>query len=315
MSIKMPNYRHPNASDASQIAAKIHARFTNLGNVLDRSNSLLNNKNLERESQTQLAEALEKIQDPRTQETMSDVTKDIVSAHYKLQAEEKMLEEDMGEMPVRGVDYNPDYQTVAIRNGKYVVEALPVEAIQSMSNKTDTGALQEVEEYNTERAQKYLNDFRKLKIKGYPSLTDKQIAAIVGNLHHESSGFTKYYQSGMSEGSGGEGDAQWTAESRKTAFLKYASDNNLDSKSYEANFQFIVKELTENRRHGFQNKQFYEEFFDPNASVEKLTSVFENYYLSAGNKLMSDRILDATAYLMSENEEKETRSLMRKENN
>lgn len=301
MTIKMPNYRHPNATDTSQIAAKIHARFTNMGNILDRNNSLLNNKSLEKESQTQFAEALEKIQDPRTQETMSDVSKDLISAHYKLQAEEKMLDDEMGKMPERGVDYNPDYQTVAIRNGKYVIEAIPLEDVQSMSNTTDTDALQEIEEYNTERAQRYLSDFKSLEIEGYPSLNEKQISAIVGNLHHESGGFTRYFQKGMPEGEGGEGDAQWTAESRKTAFLKYAADNDLDPKSYEANFQFIVKELKENRTHGFKNKRFYDAFFDPNASIETLTTVFEKYYLTAGNKKLEDRIFDATAYLMPTN--------------
>ncbi len=143
------------------------------------------------------------------------------------------------------------------------------------------------EEYNTEISNKLLKD---LKV-AFPDLSQKQLGAIIGNLHHESGGFTRYQQI-MGEGVS---YAQWSGD-RKKQFLNFAKDNKLDPKSYEAGSKFLIKELQENRKHGFSNKSFFDAFNNPDASVEDLTKIFENNYLAAGKKRMPDRIKDAEAY-------------------
>ena len=75
----------------------------------------------------------------------------------------------------------------------------------------------------------------------FPDLSQKQLGAIIGNLHHESGGFTRYQQI-MGEGVS---YAQWSGD-RKKQFLNFAKDNKLDPKSYEAGSKFLIKELQEN---------------------------------------------------------------------
>jgi len=74
-------------------------------------------------------------------------------------------------------------------------------------------------------------------------LSANQAAGIVGNLGHESGGFTKYQEVNPTSGRGGAGWAQWTG-SRRTDFENYTKQNNLHPQSYEANYGFLKKELT-----------------------------------------------------------------------
>ena len=71
------------------------------------------------------------------------------------------------------------------------------------------------------RASRYFKDLKK----AFPKLTTKQISAIVGNLDHESQGFTQFYEQGVKVG--GEGDAQWTAD-RRGDFRAFTEENDLN---------------------------------------------------------------------------------------
>ena len=150
-----------------------------------------------------------------------------------------------------------------------------------------TKSVTENKEYTTDISKKLLKD---LKV-AFPDLTKKQLSAILGNLHHESKGFTRYQQI-MGEGVS---YAQWSG-SRKDEFLKFSKDNNLDPKGYDAPLKFLIYELNNNRKHGFLNKNFSKAFNNPDATLPELTEIFENNYLAAGKKLMPDRIMDAEAY-------------------
>lgn len=76
-------------------------------------------------------------------------------------------------------------------------------------------------------------------------LSPEQAAGVVGQLGHESAGFsTLQEQKPMVTGSkGGFGYAQWTGP-RRRQFEDWASANNLDPTSYEANYGFLKNELT-----------------------------------------------------------------------
>ena len=132
------------------------------------------------------------------------------------------------------------------------------------------------------RANKYFNDLKK----EFPKLSTKQISAIIGNLDHESQGFTQFYERGVKIG--GEGDAQWTA-GRREDFRAFTEANDLNPKSYEASKEFLIYELKNNKVHGFENWDNFDSFNDPSKSVDELTRLFENRYLAAGKKFMSRR--------------------------
>tara|TARA_R100000742_G_C4279486_1_gene104187 strand:+ start:1095 stop:1952 length:858 start_codon:yes stop_codon:yes gene_type:complete len=150
-----------------------------------------------------------------------------------------------------------------------------------------TKSVTENKEYTTDISKKLIKDLKA----AFPDLTRKQLSAILGNLHHESKGFTRYQQI-MGEGVS---YAQWSG-SRKDEFLKFSKDNNLDPKGYDAPLKFLIYELNNNRKHGFLNENFSKAFNNPDATLSELTEIFENNYLAAGKKLMSDRIVDAEAY-------------------
>lgn len=73
-------------------------------------------------------------------------------------------------------------------------------------------------------------------------LTPEQAAGIVGNIGFESAGFTKLHEVGQPEGVGGYGWAQWTAD-RRVAYLDWCDANNLDWRSDEANYGYLLVEL------------------------------------------------------------------------
>ena len=139
------------------------------------------------------------------------------------------------------------------------------------------------------RASRYFKDLKK----AFPKLTTKQISAIVGNLDHESQGFTQFYEQGVKVG--GEGDAQWTAERRKD-FRAYVGSNDLNPKSYEASRDFLIYELKNNKIHGFENWDNFDSFNDPTKSVSELTHLFERRYFVAGKPMTSKRQKLANSY-------------------
>lgn len=73
-------------------------------------------------------------------------------------------------------------------------------------------------------------------------LNSLQAAAILGNLGHESAGFTAYHQFGMAEGKGGYGWAQWDG-GRRDAFLKWCTEHKKGWDSDEASEAFLWIEL------------------------------------------------------------------------
>nr|WP_319513797.1 phage tail tip lysozyme [uncultured Cohaesibacter sp.] len=80
------------------------------------------------------------------------------------------------------------------------------------------------------------------------ALTKEQAAGVVGNLAHESAGFSTLQEiSPLVQGSlGGYGYAQWTGSrpgGRRSNFMNYAVENDLDPTSYEANYGFLKHEL------------------------------------------------------------------------
>ena len=148
----------------------------------------------------------------------------------------------------------------------------------------------ESDEYNTERANRYFKDLKS----EFPNLTKKQLSAIVGNLHHESRGFTAFKETGGR----GLGDAQWTATRRKE-FLDFTKENNLDPKTYEGSYAFLIHELKNNRTHGF-TEDFMEKFNNQDLNISQLTKMFERQYLVAGEPKMQSRIADANFYFNRE---------------
>lgn len=77
-------------------------------------------------------------------------------------------------------------------------------------------------------------------------LTRAQAAGVVGNLDHESGGFSQLQEiSPLIPGSrGGYGIAQWTGP-RRRQYEAWVAERGLDGRSYEANYGFLKHELTE----------------------------------------------------------------------
>lgn len=71
-------------------------------------------------------------------------------------------------------------------------------------------------------------------------LTREQAAGVVGNLAHESTGFTAYHEGGKAPNRGGVGWAQWTGARRKD-FERFAAKNGLNPTSDEASWRFLTE--------------------------------------------------------------------------
>lgn len=142
---------------------------------------------------------------------------------------------------------------------------------------------------SSSRAKRYKEDLKK----EFPNLSTKQISAMVANLHHESQGFTQFYEQGVKIG--GEGDAQWTADRRKE-FRAFIEANDLNPRSYEASRDFFIYELKNNKIHGFTNWDKFDNFNDPSKSVSELTRLIERRYFVAGKPMMDKRIKLANNY-------------------
>jgi hypothetical protein len=73
-------------------------------------------------------------------------------------------------------------------------------------------------------------------------LSEEQAAGIVGNLGHESAGFTTFQELRPRAGRGGWGWAQWTGR-RRVAFEDYCRRNRLSPVSDKANYAWLFLEL------------------------------------------------------------------------
>ena len=71
-------------------------------------------------------------------------------------------------------------------------------------------------------------------------LTREQAAGVLGNLGHESAGFTAYHEGGQLPGKGGVGWAQWTG-SRRRAFEAWTKAHGLDPTSDEASWRYLTE--------------------------------------------------------------------------
>lgn len=129
-------------------------------------------------------------------------------------------------------------------------------------------------------------------------LTKEQAAAFVGNLAQETGDF-KFMQEiePTVEGSkGGFGFAQWTGPRRKM-FEAWAAENDLDPKSYEANWGYLKKELTEAdseiKNMGINTLEGLRGIDD----VEEATRFISENFLRPGKPHMSNRLQYANAYM------------------
>jgi hypothetical protein len=77
-------------------------------------------------------------------------------------------------------------------------------------------------------------------------------AAVVGNLGHESTGFTAMQEGNPTSGRGGWGWAQWTGR-RRRAFEHWAAENKLDPSSDAANKGFLFHEIDNQYKEHLQN--------------------------------------------------------------
>jgi hypothetical protein len=114
-------------------------------------------------------------------------------------------------------------------------------------------------------------------------LTKEQAAAFVGNLAVESMDFKQLQEmKPLVKGSrGGFGFAQWTGD-RRVAFEKWAKKNDLDPRSYEANYGYLKKELSsKDPVIGNIGVNTISKLKETN-SIEEATTLVSEYYLRPG---------------------------------
>lgn len=130
-------------------------------------------------------------------------------------------------------------------------------------------------------------------------LSKEQASGIVGNLHHESAGFTAMQEKNpVGGGRGGLGWAQWTGPRRKE-FEKYTSENKLDPTSYEANYKFMTQSDAE--------KKEWEKALEAvrkQATVRGATMAFEQTYERAGVKAYGSRVRAGDQYFNTDTQAK-----------
>ena len=132
-------------------------------------------------------------------------------------------------------------------------------------------------------------------------LTKEQAAALAGNLAFETSDFSTLQEvNPMVKGSkGGTGYAMFTGD-RRVAFEKWVEDNELDPSSYEANYGYLKKELSEKDDViGNIGKKTIQKLKDSD-TLEDATSIVEEYYLRPGiphSERRQDKAKDVLALL------------------
>lgn len=122
-------------------------------------------------------------------------------------------------------------------------------------------------------------------------LSQEQAAGVVGNLAHESGNFATLQEvSPLVEGSrGGYGYAQWTGP-RRRAFEAWSAENGLDPSSYDANYGFLLHELTSTPERAVMDD--LRGANDPASAAR----VFSNQFLRPGIPHMDNRLALAQRY-------------------
>jgi len=117
-------------------------------------------------------------------------------------------------------------------------------------------------------------------------MSDVQAAALVGHLKVESDDFkadTEYAPNAY--GTRGRGHLQWTDTSKKsrrrTNFEQYASSNNLDPTSWEANSGFLLSEMQGNYGNHWTGGGSLDGFKGTN-SLESASAYLQNNYIRPG---------------------------------
>src|SRR3954462_12968265 len=119
-------------------------------------------------------------------------------------------------------------------------------------------------------------------------LSPIQAAAVVGNLAHESAGFTAMQERNpVGGGRGGFGWAQWTG-SRRRAFEAWGSKKGFVPDSYAANYGYLKAELS-GAIPGFDYSHAIEQL-KKTSTIQAATETFEAFYEKAGVKAMASRI-------------------------
>ena len=113
-------------------------------------------------------------------------------------------------------------------------------------------------------------------------LSKVQAASIVGNLGHESAGFSAFQEKNPRGGRGGWGYAQWTGP-RRRQFEAWAQAKGLDPKSYEANYGFLRHELQTSERGGIAAVKRQN-------TLEGGTAAFERSFERAGVVALGSRL-------------------------
>jgi len=113
--------------------------------------------------------------------------------------------------------------------------------------------------------------------------TENQAAGILGNLGHETGGFTLFQELRPRSGRGGFGWAQWTG-GRRLEFEKFCRDNGFDQKSDEGNYGFL--------RHEMKNtsERKVVDALKATTTLEKAVEAFERVFERAGVVALTSRI-------------------------
>lgn len=110
-------------------------------------------------------------------------------------------------------------------------------------------------------------------------LSKEEAGVVLGNLGHESAGFTAFKEGGNGPGRGW---AQWTDPGRKRRFFDYAKQRGLEPESDEANYGFLKWELQNTHRSSIAALKRAE-------TVQDKMIVFEDKFENAGVKAYGSR--------------------------
>jgi hypothetical protein len=119
-------------------------------------------------------------------------------------------------------------------------------------------------------------------------LTPIQAAGIIGNLAHESAGFTATQEKNpVGGGRGGLGWAQWTGP-RRRAYEAWFTKRGLKADSYAANYGYLKEELS-GTAPGFNYSHALTQL-KKTTTIQAATETFEAFYEQAGVKAMASRV-------------------------
>lgn len=117
------------------------------------------------------------------------------------------------------------------------------------------------------------------------AITGIQAAGILGNIGHETAGFSQLREIGAKPGTGGYGWGQWTG-ARRVDFLRFCGNRNF--RDDDPNIGFLVHELLTSERRALSALQ--------NATnIVDATRVFAELYERPGVMALPSRLRYATA--------------------